>query len=441
LILIKRTKRRSIPAKGSHIGYLEQNTVRNLPPPAFSTRTESKSELNLLQWRGTETLVSENHPAWRHLKEGDFQGDVGGEFYLYKRYCPTPIGQARASGRRTPVKTVPENYDLHRYHGFILPLSPGSLTWPTPTTPSSNSVLDAWGSKAIAACKPTNPAVDTGVLLGEILTGGLPSFTIKALKHMRYTTQSLLKVSAEALLKHQFEWSPIVRDAVTIMNTVMSFDERVQQLERDSGKVVRRRFEFPLVETLDEQSVGSGLDPYFAPSSAVLRRTDSNGNTVSPKGQVTRIEQTLVRRWFSGAFTYYVPKDYSSDDSLGGVTRAVQDVYGLAITPDLLWNLAPWSWAVDWFSSAGAVASNISDAARFGLVLRYGYVMEHTLRQRIWTYSGRSSLYSSAVPSPFILVDETKVRRKATPFGFGLTWDGLSPLQVAIAAALGITRS
>jgi ABC-type polysaccharide/polyol phosphate export permease len=42
--------------------------------------------------------------------------------------------------------------------------------------------------------------------------------------------------------------------------------------------------------------------------------------------------------------------------------------------------------------------------------------------------------------SDMVILSETKQRYRANPFGFGITWDGLSPLQLAIAAALGITR-
>jgi hypothetical protein len=33
-----------------------------------------------------------------------------------------------------------------------------------------------------------------------------------------------------------------------------------------------------------------------------------------------------------------------------------------------------------------------------------------------------------------------KRRREANPFGFGIGWEDLSPTQLAITAALGITR-
>jgi hypothetical protein len=118
---------------------------------------------------------------------------------------------------------------------------------------------------------------------------------------------------------------------------------------------------------------------------------------------------------------------------------------GLSLTPDTVWNLAPWSWAVDWFTNAGDVISNLTDWAVYGLCLRYGYIMEHTIARDTYTYVGGSKgagfKRTEYLPPPIILEVETKIRRKANPFGFGLTWNGLSPIQLAIAAALGITRS
>jgi len=78
-----------------------------------------------------------------------------------------------------------------------------------------------------------------------------------------------------------------------------------------------------------------------------------------------------------------------------------------------------------------------------GLILRYGYIMEHTVHK--YTYSlGPVTLFPGADPVPvpdLILVTETKQRQRANPFGFGLKWDDLSPFQLSILTALGISRS
>jgi hypothetical protein len=117
-------------------------------------------------------------------------------------------------------------------------------------------------------------------------------------------------------------------------------------------------------------------------------------------------------------------------------------IFGLELTPEVAWNLSPWSWAADWFTNAGDVISNLTDWATDGLVLRYGYVMEHTIASNTYTFVGKTGFSNTSVrPSPVTLVTETKRRVKANPFGFGVTWGGLSPRQLAITAALGITNA
>jgi hypothetical protein len=115
-------------------------------------------------------------------------------------------------------------------------------------------------------------------------------------------------------------------------------------------------------------------------------------------------------------------------------------IFGLQLTPETIWNLAPWSWAVDWFTNVGDVIANLSDWINDGLVMQYGYMMEYKYSKITYTPVGPSMFRSGNRPTQVSLVSETKTRRRASPFGFGLTWNGLSPKQLAIAASLGITK-
>lgn len=159
------------------------------------------------------------------------------------------------------------------------------------------------------------------------------------------------------------------------------------------------------------------------------------------KGRVIRTHSTSVRRWFSGAFSYYLPSGYNSRNEMHRRALLIKKILGLEITPEVLWNLAPWSWAADWFFNAGNVLSNLSDWQSDGLVLKYGYIMEHSHARNEYVFTGPTGFNGGAQPSFLSLVAETKQRKKATPFGFGLTWNGFTPRQLAIAAALGITKS
>jgi hypothetical protein len=160
-----------------------------------------------------------------------------------------------------------------------------------------------------------------------------------------------------------------------------------------------------------------------------------------PESQVYKESRTWKQVWFSGAFTYHLPTGYRSRNALERYGTQAGSLVGLDLSPETLWNLAPWSWAIDWFSNAGDVISNLSDWATDGLVLRYGYVMEHSFATDLYYMVGRGRLRQPLVHvSPIAACVESKRREVATPFGFGLSWSGLSPRQLSIAAALGLSR-
>jgi hypothetical protein len=384
-------------------------------------------------WNGIEVTRSDNHPDWgRAIQKRSFSGDIGGEFFNQKSYLASEIAAQSFQGK---VLSDGRWLSYCKYSGAVLPRAPSLCTFP-PATYSSNQTLDAWGAKAIAECKPTNAVANTSVFLGELLHEGLPDLSGSSLRNWRNKTEAARKVPAKEYLNYQFGWKPVVNDVNQLVGAVVNAHNVMSQFERDSGKLVRRRFEFKPVSSENTEVVGTNVAPYLRPSHAALYTSDL------PSGKVYRQTKTVQRRWFSGAFTYYTPKDYSLRSRITRATQASRKVFGLSLTPDVVWNLSPWSWAIDWFTNVGDVLSNITDMVIYGLVLQYGYIMEHTVTTVTYTHGGPTSLQDRNVRAQNVsLVTETKLRRKATPFGFGITWSGLSPIQLAIAAALGISRS
>jgi len=290
--------------------------------------------------------------------------------------------------------------------------------------------LDAWGAKAVANAKPTNALVDLSTTLGELLgPGGIPRMIGRA-AFWHKGIEDAIKSGADDFLNVQFSLTPIVHDMIGFANVVDRFHKLVKQYERDAGKVVRRKWSFEPITTETNSVVASGVIPLIDPNQTAV----FGGRT----GQVVRRRKTSIRRWFSGAFTYHLPVGYSSRRTMLSFGPEARKMLSLDPTPETLWNLAPWSWAVDWFSSAGDVVSNVSDWSTDGLVMRYGYLMEHSISRDDYFWSGPQ--YSGVLPSPVSFVQESKLRRRANPFGFGLTWGGLSTRQKAIAAALGISK-
>lgn len=377
--------------------------------------------------QGSQVTVSENHPEWRKRAQEGALTDIGGSFSSTKRYAYCLPEAYRSFIDVIPVRTT--QTIVSKYRGPVTAL--GHVAEFPPALSSSELTLDAWGAKAIAACKPTNSKADASVFLGEIFKEGLPQLVGSTL--WRDRTRSALKKGSSEYLNVEFGWKPIANDIRKFYYGVKNADTILQQYRRDAGRVVRRRYDFPPVVSQSEMLINDQAKVFTNPSSSYMFADPSE------YGKVYRIHKQYTKRWFSGAFTYYMPVYESA--VLTRMSQQYGHVLGLELTPETVWNLSPWTWALDWVSNLGSVISNASDYASDGLVLRYGYIMEHSINTYIYTWAGKTGLRSKALPSDVILVTETKQRRKATPFGFGLTWDGLSPRQLAIAAALGINKS
>nr|UJQ85640.1 MAG: hypothetical protein 1 [Leviviridae sp.] len=336
--------------------------------------------------------------------------------------------------RGSNVVIPPSVYNVATYRGAVLPISAGSMPFP-PMPSSTDSALMAWGTKAIAICKPTNPVADVSTFLGELLRDGLPAITSSAIASWREFTD-LARGAGDDFLNMEFGWLPFTRDLTNFALAVTRADKILYQYEKDSGNVVRRRMEFDPVETDSASIVSSNASPYIYVDHAALHVTGVG------QGRVLKRSTTTTKRWFSGAFTYYLPKDANSvRGRLGGAVQDAKKLLGLSLTPDTVWNLQPWSWATDWLFNTGDVISNLTDWAVDGLTMKYGYIMEHSVSVDEYTFSGPTDFQSKDVrPAVVSLVSESKKRLRASPFGFGLTWNGFTAQQKAIATALGLTH-
>jgi hypothetical protein len=315
------------------------------------------------------------------------------------------------------------------YTGPITPVNPVTLSYP-PTLETSTSELNKIGATAISRCKPTNSVADASVFLGELLKDGLPA--IAGHRTWKARTRRAQEAAGE-YLNVQFGWQPLVNDVRKFSYAVNHAHKVLSQYERDNGRPVRRTYRFPTQRSVTEI--------IWAGNARVLLQPGySSFYAGAPAGVVLRRRETLRNQWFSGCFTYHMPTGGNARSAMGRYALEAKKLLGISLTPDTLWNLAPWSWTVDWFSNTGDVVSNLSDWATDGLVMRYGYLMEHTIVKDTYHMYGTGS---KSVPScpPLVLVTETKLRKRANPFGFGLTWNGLSAVQLAILGALGISRS
>lgn len=364
---------------------------------------------------GHQATESEGHPFSRIGKTGE---DIGGKFTTQRWFAPQASqvlshtnGIRTWSGRMLPSEPArlflverPDSTDYSKF-GSLVPVSD----------------LVTAGTTAIARTVPTNPTFSAAATLGE-LREGLPAIPGMTALRKGVNPKSL---SGE-YLNLEFGIKPMLGDLQKFLDARKKADKVLDQLYRDSGRLVRRKYSFPP----DEQVKTEVFQRVYPWAPGV------NAYIVSP-GTLTRTTKTSTKYWFSGAYTYLFPRQ----EGWHRKVAELEKTYG--VVPDIsdLYQLTPWSWAVDWFSNTGDLVSNLNSFSSDNLVLRYGYIM---CRKTIdvsevyeGVFAGSSRTYTLRSSYRYV----SKQREKATPYGFGLKESALSLRQKAIISALGISRS
>jgi len=272
-------------------------------------------------------------------------------------------------------------------------------------------------------------------MLGEVAKDGLVA--LPGIRTWRKRTDLLRSVGDE-FLNVEFGWKPLVSDIRGVSSSIVNRHAVLSQYERDSGRNVRREFAFPVERRTEESSKGSER-----PSCAPAGSTEFpvlNGAVGSNGLKLTLVEES--RRWFSGCFTYTTPPSNDTRKRMAYASDQANHLLGTSLSPEVLWELTPWSWAVDWFSNTGEVITNFTNFALQGLVMRYGYMMMEKSIVVTASLGGRDIVYPELVNTAPAQTYEVRIksRTEANPFGFGIGWEDLSPTQLAITAALGITK-
>jgi hypothetical protein len=236
-------------------------------------------------------------------------------------------------------------------------------------------------------------------------------------------------------LNAEFGWKPFVSDMRKMYELYRNLDKHLNQLVRDNGRIIRRRREL---------GGSTNTSAVIWQSNDISRIQPGSIDPAWGHTYRTEITTTTDRSWFVGAFQYYIP-DIGSDQWRG---RAVKALYGANVTPAVLWEATPWSWLLDYFGNMGDLMSNLSTNAAEGVVGRYAYIMHNSTTVVDTTMVIDQGSSSSQTTHPkrtytcsYIYRKEIKARVPSTPYGFGMSYDGLSDHQKGILAALGISRS
>ena len=409
---LERTKQRGLPVSIHHPNV--ETSSDGGKTWAYNGGAGAASDSTFL---GEQVTVSSGH-----AKGHDGRYHEGGPFFTYRLTFDIPTIDVRLSGGSNPQK---------RYRGPVFTPIPssGMLNGSVASPNQDSSYLDPIGATAIRIIDPTNPNAQFGIALGEILLDR--KLPIPAIQAWRRRTQTA-KAAGSEYLNAVFGWMPLVRDMKNTAQSVKDGNKIMENYRAASGTLVHREFSFDDIVSRSSSVVSTTARAVYSHNSTIA--------ALNAGGQeLIRTVENTTKRWFSGSFTYTSGSNADLKKCLG-IGAEADKLFGLSLTPDIVWELTPWSWAIDWFTNTGDVISNATSFALAGLVMKYGYIMEET--SSVITYSMPASGCNGmrTAPPPSKIVVTTKRRRPANPFGFGISWEGLSPTQLAITAALGITR-
>ncbi len=310
-----------------------------------------------------------------------------------------------------------------------------------------SDTLNDFGRRAFARVAPTSVIFDAANFLGE-LRERLPSLV----PHLIKDQSVFFKGIGKDYLNVVFGWVPFVAD---IQRAALALLTATQELS-NQGELKYRSFGLPPVfdtATTDAPStltwnmrVGGmteGLVPIGFPiPKTVLGHPTPLYDAGSSTGFDTRWAQKSRerRQWFEGVFSSFYPLNF---DPSSYIERA-NILVNTKVTPEVLWNLTPWTWLVDWqLRISDSIRSNQLRANDL-LVMHYGYAMETSVYTTASTASVPTFL-PNPYPRPYevsmIARTVRKRRIRANPYGFGIGGaEALNPVQLSILGALGLTK-
>lgn len=407
--------------KWRHVGrqsYIGENTSNMTPTTANGVTHELVT--------GLQYIKSEGHP---YYLLGKSRLDLGGNLDIVKIDSQ---GSLTPRWLRSPGGLVPPW--SNEYYTILVPSSAVSSvltgmrnqssaalanSYILPRIPShpSETTMMGVGAQMINNLNPTNSVADLAISMAEF-------FSERKLFSLPTKAGSL----AGEYLNYMFGIAPTIGLVKDLRSAISDREKVTQQYVRDSGKWVRRQSEWePTRSTV--KTVSSTYPATFGPSIST---------SVAKPGQLTTITREYQKWSFSGAFTYYLPPE-----GIGRDVELLDKLYGVKPgASSTAWELMPFSWIADYKVSLGASIQNVEAFAEHHIVMPYAYVMCHSKREVEYTWVGSTRSPSGMWVDTMLhntVITESKQRRAANPFGFGISPQALSPKQWSILAALGLS--
>lgn len=253
-------------------------------------------------------------------------------------------------------------------------------------------------------------------------------------------------------LASQFGWLPFFGELVSSLEAMANSEKHFDQYARDSGRLIRRSSSRTIVN--DAQSytgsiAGSGNgNAVYTNTHSLLGVRVVNGFTKSlghanfrTDFKTTVTVNETVRA--GGLWEYFAADPHGIAGSLRASSQKAKLLLGdPLLSYATLWELAPWSWLVDWKFNFGSFLSFQESIATDSLASRRTYsVYERRISAMThwYPYQVAGSVVLDDAPTS---VSETTFQRrvKGTPYDMGIDQSGFSSQQWFILGALGLSK-
>lgn len=266
--------------------------------------------------------------------------------------------------------------------------------------------------------KPAKPTLGLGIVIGEL----------RDIPRLLQARLNGIKTISDFYLAIKFGWEPLFNDIKDMLNFYEKVSKQIDFILNNIGKPIRRSAYITIPERDEVVYQSQNTTECWIDPTNGFRVFGGSPNYARYATKLTAKVQKRV--WGSGEFIFYF--DHSRIPERRELAAKLS---GLQLTPSLVWELLPWSWLIDWFSNVGDILNNLVTEVADNQISTYAYSMMHTYREYTWWATDG---YHNVSVSRFF---ESKVREKINPFGLATFTSALSPRQIAIMMALGISRS
>jgi hypothetical protein len=312
----------------------------------------------------------------------------------------------------------------------------------------SNAVKNNIASGLIAGSNPWAPKASLAQTVLELMKGDIPT-VLKNLRRYLTDLQSLKRTLGSDWLNIQFGWTPLISDIMDAVGVLLKLHMLVYASEdarrkRGGDLGTWSRFVENPPEGIGGLYYGSPISavmsaPYSVPDNSSVPLL-APASIPSGNGKWSRSVSIEADYRFSARFH----RGARPNSRERGFIEKATELLGLEVTPAVLWELTPWTWLLDWGSNLGSVAANLSQLDWSNVLLDYAYLTFVVKTTGAISWQGNPAIYAGvSLSHDYIAQSYTaseKIREQASPYGFSVSWDGLSPFQLSILAALGMSR-